>query len=487
MHNPKLQALAEEWLVETTIADLQEALEAGKVTSRDLVLMYMSRISTYDKGENGINSVLELNPDALHIAEALDAERKQRGVRGPLHGIPLLLKDNIDTGDRMHTSAGSLALAEHVAAADSFVAEQLREAGAVLLGKVNMTEWANFMTENMPNGYSSRGGQVKNPYGPFDVGGSSSGSGASIAANLAAAAIGTETSGSILSPASSNSIVGIKPTVGLVSRSGIIPIAHSQDTAGPMARTVSDAAVVLSALTKQDGKDPATLKNPEPGLDYTTFLKQDGLQGKRIGISRHTFQYLNEEQLALMEAAIRVLDEQGATVIEDVVIPSETEESNYEVLIYEFKAALNAYLRTVGPRIPVHSLRDVLVFNEQNRKDALKHGQTLLAQSELTSGTLTEPSYMENRERDLYLSQENGIDAALAAHQLDLLVSPHYYGSALPAKAGYPSVTVPAGYTSEGEPLGITFTAGAFTESVLIEAAYAFEQATRHRKPPVLG
>ncbi|MBO8155765.1 MAG: amidase [Bacillaceae bacterium] len=490
MRNPELARKADDWLVEATFHDMQKAMDSGELTSKELVLMYMDRISRYDKGENGINSVLEINPDAVHIAEALDLERKQKGKRGPLHGIPILLKDNIDTHDKLHTSAGSLALKDHVASKDSFVAKKLREAGAVILGKANMTEWANFMTEHMPNGYSSRGGQVKNPYGPgtLDVGGSSSGSGASVAANLTAGAIGTETSGSILSPASSNSVVGIKPTVGLVSRTGIIPISHSQDTAGPIARTVEDAARILAAISGVDPEDPATLTNPSHSIHKTAFLNPAGLKGATIGVARDPyFSHLDDEEKSLMERAISIMKQEGATIIDPVEIPSAHEKWDLNTLIYEFKPALNAYLQQVESRIPVHSLEELIAFNEEHSEDMLKYGQTLLTKSEATSGTLTEAEYIQTREKDIYLSQTRGIDAVMEQHNLDVILFPNNLGAGIAAKAGYPSITVPGGYTSTGKPLGVTFTAKAFEEEKLIEVGYAFEQATRFRKPPELS
>ena len=483
MNNPRLAAFSEEKLLEATIESLQQAMNDGEISSKDLTLMYLEQIAKYDS----IKSVLEINPDAVQIAEGLDLERKINGARGPLHGIPVLLKDNIDTGDKMHTSAGSLALANNVANEDSFVARQLREAGAILLGKTNMTEWANFMTEGMPSGYSSRGGQVLNPYGPgtFDVGGSSSGSGAAIAANFAVAAIGTETSGSILSPASSNSIVGIKPTVGLISRTGIIPISHSQDTAGPMTRTVRDAAILLSALTNKDDRDPATAANPFPHILYTEYLKGTDLSGVTIGVASDPFfAYLNDEEKDLMEAAITKLKELGATIVPSIEIPSVKENWDYNTLIYEFKVDLNAYLRKTSADVPVSSLKDVIEFNLQDPEKMLKHGQTLLIQCEETSGTLTEAAYIESREKDIYLSQEQGIDAAMKKYSLDAILFPNNFGAGIPAKAGYPSITVPGGYTTEGKPLGVTFTAGAFEEGKLIQIGYAYEQATKHRKAP---
>ncbi|PKR84959.1 amidase family protein [Heyndrickxia camelliae] len=488
MENPKLERLQQEWLVEATISDMQNKMESGELTSQELVLMYLQRIAQLDKLGPRINSILEVNPDAVQIAAGLDAERKQKGSRGPLHGIPVLIKDNIDTHDKMHTSAGSLALADSVASMDSFVAKQLREAGAVILGKTNMTEWANFMADNMPSGYSSRGGQVLNPYGPgvFDVGGSSSGSGAAIASNFAAAAIGTETSGSILNPATQNSLVGIKPTVGLISRSGIIPISYSQDTAGPMTRTVQDAAILLSALTRQDADDPATSTNMELNdVDFKKFLKKDGLQGVRLGVARDVyFDHLNEEKLAVVENALKHVEECGA-ILSDVSIPSAKTKWSYDVLTYEFKTDLNAYLRKVDTSLPVHSLKELIEFNKKDPEKMLKHGQTVLEEAEATSGTLTELKYIQALEQDIYLSREQGIDYALKENKVEAIIFPQFFGASIGAKAGYPSITVPAGYTKDGEPVSITFTGTAYSEPTLIKLAYAFEQATRVRKAPV--
>lgn len=486
MENPRLHKAYEGWLEEATIDLIQDKLASGEITSKELVTMYLHRIRTVDPK---INSVLEVNPHAIQIAASLDAERKTKGPRGPLHGIPVLIKDNIDTGDHMHTSAGSLALADSYAREDSKVAALLREAGAVILGKTNMTEWANFMAEGMKSGYSSRGGQVLNPYGPgrFDVGGSSSGSGASIAANLAVVAVGTETSGSILSPASQNSLVGIKPTLGLVSRKGIIPIAHSQDTAGPMARTVKDAVYLLSALSACDENDAVTLTNTELAeIDFTSFLDNQGLKGSRIGIARDVyFGYLNDEQLQVMNKAIKKLVELGAEVIDHVVIPSTGRKWSYDVLTYEFKSDVNAYLKTVDASVKIKSLSDVIQFNKENEETCLKYGQVVLEESEATSGKLTEEAYLKALEEDMYYSTEQGIDYVLKEHQLDTIVFPNNFGAGIPAKAGYPSITIPAGYTSEGEPVGITFTGTAYSEPTLIKVGYAFEKATKHRKPPV--
>lgn len=487
MENPQLKKLAEEWLEEVTIQEIQEKLHSAELTSKELVLMYLHRISVYDKK---INSVLEINPDALQIAEALDAERKEKGPRSSLHGIPILIKDNIDTHDKMHTSAGSLALKNSIAPRDSYVAEKLRKAGAVILGKTNMTEWANFMAHNMENGYSSRGGQVLNPYWPglFDVGGSSSGSGAAIASNFAAAAIGTETSGSILNPSCKNSLVGIKPTVGLISRRGIIPIAHSQDTAGPMARTVEDAVLLLNALTGRDEEDPITQTNSLCDFDFTKNVKEEGLEGKRIGIAFDGFwEFVQvDKQKAVLEA-VKSLKASGAEVIEDIEIPSAKAEWKYDVLTYEFKADLNAYLNSLEPWIPVRNLADVIEFNHRNEERMLKYGQEVLLESEATSGSLKEQEYVAALEFDQYYSKEQGIDFALEKYRLDAILFPCDEGSHISAKAGYPSIAVPVGYTDTGEPVGITFAGTAYSEPVLIEIAYAFEQMTKARKAPVLG
>lgn len=486
MENPKLKKWHDQWLAEATIKDMQEKLTDGMLTSKELVLMYLHRISVYDKK---INSVLEINPDAVHIAEALDAERKEKGPRGPLHGIPILIKDNIDTLDKMHTSAGSLALKDSYALKDSFVAEKLRKAGAVILGKTNMTEWANFMAIGMKNGYSSRGGQVLNPYGPgkFDVGGSSSGSAAAVAANLAAAAVGTETSGSILNPSCKNSLAGIKPTVGLISRRGIIPIAHTQDTAGPMARTVEDAAILLSALCGKDEQDSVTLTNPFAGYNFTKHLRQDGLKGKRIGIALEGFiEELSPKKQKVVRDALKVLKESGAEIIENVEIPSAKLMQGYEVLTYEFKPALNAYLKTLNPSIPVRTLADVIEFNCKDEEKMLKYGQAVLLESEKTSGSLTEAAYIAALEFDQYHAKERGIDFALKTYHLDAIVFPGDEGCLISAKAGYPTVAVPAGYAEDGEPVGITFAGTAYSEPVLIEAAFGFEQMTMYRKAPFL-
>ncbi|QHE51534.1 amidase family protein [Pontibacillus sp. HMF3514] len=460
-----------------TIEQIQTALNKGEVTSKDLTMMYLDRIAKYDQAGSNINSILEVNPDALHIAESLDVERQRDGRRGPLHGVPIVVKDNIDTGDKMHTTAGSIALEHNYADEDAFLVKKLREAGAVILGKANLTEWANFMTIGMPNGYSSHGGQVLNPYGPgeFDVGGSSSGSAASVACGFVAGAIGTETSGSILSPASSNSVVGLKPTVGLISRTGIIPIAHSQDTAGPITRTVTDSAILLGELVGLDEKDPATgMSQGKFYKGYTTFLDQDGLQGARIGIDRQFLSELNEEELSLIEQAMEDMKAQGAEIIE-VSLP--TEERDSSVLFHEFKNGLNAYLSKCSDETHARTLSKLIQYNENNESVALKYGQKLLTMSEKKSGRLNDPEYISDRLADIEYSQKNGIDKILEEHQLDALLSANNLGAAMPAMAGYPSITVPAGYTpSEGKPVGVTLTSTAFDEAKLITLGYAYEQ-----------
>ncbi|UFT99169.1 amidase [Radiobacillus kanasensis] len=472
---------------QSTILDIQQLLEQGETTSLALTKYYLEKIAAYNWKGPKINAVLEINPDALHVAEALDVERETSGARGPLHGIPILIKDNIDTADKMHTSAGSVALADHFASKDSMVAQKLREAGAIILGKTNMTEWANFMTHNMPNGYSSRGGQVLNPYGPgsFDVGGSSSGSGAAIAADFATASIGTETSGSILGPATHNSIVGIKPTVGLVSRTGIIPIAHSQDTAGPMAKTVTDAAVILGAITGLDPLDPATLTSiGKLKQDYTVHLKKDGLKGARIGVARNYLYELKDDQLEIFDRAKKELEAAGAEVF-DIPLTAESPESS--VLFHEFKIDINAYLKDVASFLPVHSLTDLIAYNEEHADTALKYGQTVLEESQKKNGTLVDPDYLQDRLNDLTFSQTEGLDKVMESNKLDAVLFPNDVGCDIAARAGYPSITVPSGYTKNGVPISVTFTGLAYSEGRLIELAYAYEQATLHRIPPVLS
>ncbi|MFK7695936.1 amidase family protein [Paenibacillus sp. HJGM_3] len=472
---------------ELTIRDIQAAFESGAATSRSLTLQYMDRIARFDRSGPGLNAVLELNPDALFLAERCDQERAAGRSRGWLHGVPVLLKDNINTYDNMHTSAGSLALADSFAPSDAFLVTRLREAGAVILGKANMTEWANFMTRGMPNGYSSRGGQVLNPYGPgrFPAGGSSSGSAVAVAANLCAVAVGTETSGSILNPACRNSLVGIKPTLGLISRSGLIPITYSQDTAGPLARTVEDAAILLGVLAAApDPADASTLAAPNrSGLDYLAALDADGLRGARIGVNRGYLDDFSEEEKGLIEAALDRIRAAGATLVEGTDLPHVG--GNSSVLLYEFKSALNRYLASLGPHAPVKTLRDVIEFNHRHLGAALKYGQTLLLKAEYeTSGTLTEARYIQDRLRDLRVSREEGLDRLFREHRLDALFCPGVTDSA--AVSGYPSVIVPAGCREDGMPFGVAFTGLAYTEPQLLRLAYAFEQTAGGRIRPKL-
>ncbi|KAB7664903.1 amidase family protein [Bacillus sp. B1-b2] len=466
---------------EITISELQEALHNGEITSVELTKLYLDRMKAYD---NTLNAIRVINPDALSIAEELDKKRKHTSQVGPLYGIPVIIKDNIDTHDKMATTAGSIALEQNYAQEDAFIVKKLRDAGAVILGKANLSEFANFITElNMPNGYSSLGGQVMNPYGPgvWDVGGSSSGTGASIAANLAVAGIGTETSGSILSPASSNSLVGIKPTIGLVSRTGIIPLAHSQDIAGPMTRSVKDAAILLSVIAGVDTEDETTLGSANQPRDYTSFLKQDGLKGKKIGVD-YSFLPENQEEAAIFQQSIDLLKNQGAIII-DVIIPKQEYESI--VMFHEFKYGINKYLGNMSSEVPVHSLNEVIAFNKEHT-DLVKYGQTILEHCETLSGDLNDATYLEHRAKDIQYSATEGLNVTFQEHDLDALLFAKYLGCEMPAKAGYPSVTVPAGYTEQGKPMGITFTGLAYSEPLLIEMAYSYEQHTLKRVPPVL-
>lgn len=481
---------SEEWLMQATIQELQRRMERGEITSRELVLRYLNRIAKFDQSGPRINSVLEINPDALFVADALDYERRANGSRGPLHGIPILVKDNIDTCDKMHTSAGSLALANHYAATDAFVVRKLRESGAVILGKTNMTEWANLMSSHMPAGYSSRGGQVLNPYGPgeFFVGGSSSGSAAAVAAGFAAAAIGTETSGSILSPACQNALVGIKPTVGLVSRSGVIPVSNTQDTIGPIAKCVSDAAIILSAISGTDELDTATWSQRfAASEDYMSAFQPNGFVGATIGIPRKGyFESLSPDETEIIEKAIHDLGRAGVVIIDDIDIPSSQESWDYGVAWMELKTAINNYLGKSAPTNRIRSLRDIIQFNEDHAEQTLQYGQDVFTSADRFSGALTEPDYLSCLMENLEKSRARGIDHALKTYRLDALLYPHDKGYDMPARAGYPSITVPAGYTSQGRPIGIQFTGEAYSEMCLIRIAYAFEQATRHRIPPRL-
>lgn len=490
-------------LEEMTIADLAHAIRSGKETARSITEKYLARIEELNTKGPELRAVIEVNPEALAIADALDAERRTKGSRGPLHGVPILIKDNIGTADRMTTTAGSLALEGSIPARDAFVAARLREAGAILLGKANLSEWANFRSTRSSSGWSSRGGQCRNPYAlDRDPSGSSSGSAVAAAANLCAAAVGSETDGSIVSPSSICGIVGIKPTVGLLSRSGIVPISHTQDTAGPMARTVADAAVLLGAMTGVDERDEATRPSRGKALaDYTKFLDPQGLKGARIGVYHPRSLDKNPLTNPVLAEALAAMKAAGATIVDPVKMPSEGKSGNaeLEVLLYEFKADLNRYLADLGPKAPVHTLKEAIDFNERHRDRVMPYfGQEIFLQSE-AKGPLTEPAYKKALAACQRSYRTEGIDAMLARHKLDALVAPTGGpawlidlvngdtetggSSSLAAVAGYPSITVPAGFAF-GLPLGISFIGKAWSEPTLIKLAYAFEQATKARKAP---
>jgi amidase len=490
-------------LEELTIAQLQEGMRSGRWTARALAEAYLGRIEAMDRAGPTLRSVIETNPEALAIADALDAERRAGRVRGPLHGIPVLIKDNIDTGDRMMTTAGSLALAGRPAPRDSFVAERLRAAGAVILGKTNLSEWANFRSTHASSGWSGRGRQCRNPYAlDRSPCGSSSGTGAAIAASFAAVGIGSETDGSIVCPSAANSLVGIKPTIGLVSRGGIVPISHSQDTAGPMGRTVADAAALLGALTGVDPRDAATTRSQgHAQTDYTRYLDANGLRGARIGVARNKFTGYDPHTDQLFDAAVADLRRLGATVVDPANIPhaGEYDDAEFQVLLYEFKADLNAYLAGRGQTAQVHSLKDVMDFNDAHRAEEMPYfGQEIMTMAQ-AKGALTEKAYVDARAKCVRMSRTLGIDAVMTQHRLDALVVPtgnppwpidpllgdHFLGgSSTPAAvAGYPSVAVPAGF-SFGLPVGLSFIGRAWSEPTLIKLAYAYEQGTKHRQPP---
>jgi amidase len=488
-------------LEEATVADLLVGQERGSFTARDLVQAYLDRIAAMDRRGPSLRSILDINPDALNIADSLDRERKAKGPRGPLHGIPVLLKDNIDTADRMTTTAGSLALEGSVARSDAGVAARLRAAGAVLLAKTNMSEWANIRSTHSSSGWSARGGQCRNPYvldrNPC---GSSSGSAAAVSANLGTVAVGTETDGSIVCPASANGVVGLKPTVGLVSRAGIIPISHTQDTAGPLCRTVADAAALLSAMVGLDSRDSATAASARHlSSDYRQFLDPAGLREMRIGVVRAKVSGYNAATDKLMDDALLALKGEGAVLIDPADIPhlGEYDDAELEVLLFELKADLNEYLARTDA--PVKTLEDVIRFNERHREREMPYfGQELFLQAQ-AKGPLTTPAYLKARTTCRDLSRTRGIDAVMTKHRLHLLVastgSPawptdlvngdHFTGSSSTpaAVAGYPSISVPMGFAYD-LPVNLSFIGRAWSEPTLIKAAYAFEQATKHRRPP---
>jgi amidase len=514
-----------------TIDDLQEALATGRATAVDLVRTYTARIEAYDRAGPRLNAVREMNPDAVTIAEMIDARRlaKLSTKPRPLEGIPVLLKDNIATGDSQHTTAGSLALAGAYANRDATVARLLREAGAVILGKANLTEFANILSIDMPSGYSSLGGQVKNPYAPelnargtpiVQPGGSSAGSAVAVAAGLTAVAIGTETSGSLLSPATQNGLVTVKPTVGLISRAGIVPIAHSQDTAGPLTRTVRDAALLLNVLAATDPLDEATRDLRRPA-DYTSVLDRDGLRGARIGIPSNPDDQGNDVYYGplpplaagVMRQVMAVLEAQGATLVranmstiswmggpsaEAPVLNLNPEspgrfqvERRPAIYLYELKHDLNVYLRDWATGTPMRTMADIIAFNAANADRALRFGQDIFLASQATEGGLDAIEYIAARQMDIRASRTLGIDAYMDEHKLDAILFPGRNGASVAAKAGYPSVQVPAGMiagvagrNTPDYPLGATFTGRAFSEPVLLRLAYAFEQATKARRMP---
>jgi len=489
-------------LEEVTLADLQDGMKSGKNTARSLVEKYTERIEAIDKRGPAINAIIEMNPDAFAIADALDRERKATGPRGPLHGIPVLIKDNIDTADRMMTTAGSLALLGSHPPKDSFVAQRLRAAGAIILGKTNLSEWANARSSHSTSGWSGRGGLTRNPYAlDRNPCGSSSGTGAGISASLAAVGIGTETDGSIVCPSSANGLAGIKPTVGLVSRTGIIPISHTQDGAGPMCRTLRDAAILLSALTGVDPEDPATSASTgKTQPDYSQFCDPNGLKGSRIGVCRKYFGFSDDVD-ALMEQSLDVMKKQGATLVDPAEIETlgKFDDSEGLLFAYEMKADLNAYLARLGPNAPVRTMKDVIEFNDRNKQKEMPYfGQDLLIKSE-AKGPLTEKDYLDAVAKNHQLARTDGIDALMDKHRLDALVGPtggpawltdlvtgdHFSGgsSNAAAVAGYPNINVTAGFIS-GLPVGISFFGRAWSEPTLIRIAGAFEQAIKVRQSP---
>ena len=489
-------------LDEVTLDQLQKHMQGGRYTAKSLLDLYLGRIEAIDSAGPQLRSIIELNPDAARIAEALDAERRAGKVRGPLHGIPLILKDNVDTGDRMRTSCGSLALADAPAPKDAFIAQRLRDAGVVIVGKSNLSEWAKFRSMHATSGWSARGGLTRNPYAlDRSACGSSSGTGVAVAANLTAIGIGTETDGSIVCPSSANGLVGMKPTVGFCSRSGIIPVATSMDSAGPMCRTVRDAAILLGALAGVDPADPATAASDgNVFTDYTSFLDPRGLKGARIGVLR---QFMDSESRAdvVMDDALRAMKSAGAVIVDPVVADSFSELDNpeFEMFIFEFKAGINAYLATRGPRFKYKTLGDLIQFNRDHRDQELRYfGQEFFELAQL-AGPITSPEYLDAVKQCRVFSQTQGIDRLLSEQKLDALVmltsGPAWVsdlingdhlteGSSTPAAvAGYPSISVPAGFVF-GLPVGISFVGDAWSEARLIKLAYAFEQATKVRRPP---
>ena len=485
-------------LNEITVDKLQQKMKNGDLTSVQVCKKYLERIKQVDPI---LKSVIELNPDALEIAQQMDNERKEGKLRGPLHGIPILFKDNIDTGDKMQTTAGSLALEGNIAFEDAFIIKKLRDAGAVILGKTNLSEWANFRSDNSSSGWSGRGGQVRNPYcldrSPC---GSSSGTGAAVAANLCSIGIGTETNGSIVCPSGVNGVVGIKPTLGMWSRRGIIPIAHSQDTAGPMARTVKDAAILLGALAEFDAKDSEThIEKGEIFSDYTRFLDKDGLAGKRIGIASEMIGF-NSKVDVLFKQAVEVMKSKGAEIVEEVKFENRRKwgSPSYQVLLYEFKADLNKYLQEHG-NAPVKSMEEIIEFNKKNADQEMPWFDQEIFELAQAKGDLSTKEYLAALKDSKKFAGVEGIDAVMEKHNLDAIIAQtngpawtidwingdHFSGgSSSPAAiSGYPNITIPMGFV-QGLPVGISFFGKAWTEPKLLKIAYAFEQATKHRAAP---
>lgn len=494
----KTSAALEEW----SIAEASSAMQRGETTAHALTQQYLERIAAMDRSGPNLRYVLETNPDALAIADALDLERKSGRLRGPLHGIPVLIKDNIDSADRMTTTAGSLALEGHIATRDAHVVERLRAAGAIILGKTNLSEWANFRSTHSSSGWSGRGGQAKNPYAlDRTPSGSSSGSGGAVASNYCVVAVGTETDGSITSPAAACSLVGIKPTVGLVSRSGIIPIAHTQDTAGPMTRSVADAAVLLGVLAGRDPRDDATARISLPIPDYTRYLDANGLKGARIGVARKKYTGYSPATDAALETSLRVMKDLGAVIVDpaDIATAAKLDDPELEVLLYEFKADLLKYLATVPAGARARTLDDLMAFNRAHTREEMPYFGQEIFEMAAKKGPLTDASYRKALRTCGTLAREKGLDATFAKHSLDALVAPTQGPPALIdlvngdpsggnsttpcAVAGYPAITVPMGYSS-GLPLGLTFMGRAWSEAKLIKFAFAFERATRVRVAP---
>lgn len=488
------------WIEEMTISQLQQLYKDGKYTVKDVVSTYLARIEEIDKNGPSLNSILVINPDVMLIAEELDRELQAGKTRGPLHGIPVILKDNIDTHDGMPTTAGATVLKDSYPQADSYVAKKLKEAGAIIIGKSNLSEWANFRAKVSSSGWSGVGGQTKNPYvldrNPC---GSSSGSGVAVSANLCMMAIGTETNGSIVCPSNNNGIVGIKPTVGLISRSGIIPISFTQDTPGPMGRTVEDAAVFLGVLTGIDPSDiKTTFSTGKSQNDYTKFLKKDGVKGKRIGLHKKSLGYSDKVDF-LMDEAVKQLKEGGAEIVEiDFPEDKSYEDASFQVMLYEFKDGLNKYFAALSDNIPVKNLGELIEFNKSDSVELKFFDQAILEMAE-KKGDIESPEYKKALAKMLRATQENGIDLVMKKNKLDAIISPtgsaawktdlllgdHFIGgsSSLAAISGYPAITVPMGFI-ENLPVGITFYGRAWSEPILIEIAYSYEQGTKHRKSP---